>query len=116
MTEILVVGSHAPGLMLRVSRPPALGETVIGWGFEEPVDGGKGSNQAIAAARLGGSVAFAGCLGRDRYGETGYDLLREQGVDVTYIRRTDTPTGVGFIMLNRAGVPAMVTYLGANAE
>ena len=65
-SRIVVVGSHAPGILLRVKRIPVAGETVIGWDFQEPKDGGKGSNQAIAAALLGGSVSFVGCVGIDR--------------------------------------------------
>jgi ribokinase len=56
-TDIIVIGSHLPGLFIRVKRPPVAGETVIGWDYHEPVDGGKGSNQAIAAAKLGGRVS-----------------------------------------------------------
>jgi len=115
-SQIIVVGSHAPGLFLRVKRPPVAGETVIGWDYQAPVDGGKGSNQAIAAARLGGSVSFVGCLGNDRIGDQGARWMAEAGVDLTYLKRTSTATGLGFIMLDDNGVPAMVSILGANAE
>jgi ribokinase len=114
--DIVVVGSHAPGLFLRVKRVPAAGETVIGWDFHSPQDGGKGSNQAIAAARLGGRAAFVGCLGRDSLGDQAESWLKEAGVDTSHVRRTETGTGVGFIILDEAGVPAMVTALGANVE
>jgi ribokinase len=114
--QIIVVGSHAPGLFLRVRRPPLPGETVIGWDYQEPVDGGKGSNQAIAVARLGGSVAFVGCLGNDRIGDDGARWMAQAGVDLAYLKRTATATGLGFIMLDERGVPAMVSSLGANAE
>jgi ribokinase len=114
--RIVVVGSHAPGLFLRVKRPPLPGETVIGWDYQEPVDGGKGSNQAIAAARLGGLVSYVGCLGNDRIGDDGARWMAEAGVDLTYTRRSTTATGLGFIMLDENGVPAMVSSLGANAE
>jgi ribokinase len=115
--EIVIVGSHAPGLFIRVNRIPVAGETVIGWGFEEPADGGKGSNQAIAAARLGGRVSFVGCFGQDRIGDEGERWMREAGVDTRFVRRSPTTgTGVGFILLNAEGVPAMVTAMGANFE
>jgi ribokinase len=114
--EIVVVGSHAPGLFLRVKRPPIAGETVIGWDYSEPVDGGKGSNQAIAAARLGARVSFVGCLGNDRLGNQGRVWMEQAGVDTRFIRRSDSATGVGFILLDEQGVPAMVTCLGANEE
>lgn len=115
--EIVVVGSHAPGLFLRVRRPPVPGETVLGWDYQEPVDGGKGSNQAIAAARLGGNVVFVGCVGRDRIGDDGQRWMQDAGVNVNFLRRSlTTPSGVGFIMLDENGVPAMVTSMGANAD
>jgi ribokinase len=115
--QIVVVGSHAPGLFLRVRRVPRAGETVIGWDYQEPMDGGKGSNQAIAAAKLGASVSFVGCVGRDRIGDDGERWMREAGVDTRYLRRSaTTASGVGFIILDETGVPAMVTSMGANAE
>src|SRR5215813_7735708 len=99
--HVVVVGSHAPGLFIRVKRVPTPGETVIGWDFQEPMDGGKGSNQAIAAARLGAKVSFVGCIGCDRIGDEGARWLREAGVDVTYVRRSDsTASGVGVILLD----------------
>jgi ribokinase len=117
IAQIMVIGSHAPGLFVNVKRVPRAGETVIGWGFHEPIDGGKGSNQAIAAARLGGRVRFVGCVGQDRIGDDGERWLREAGVDTSGLRRSaTTPSGVGFIILDEKGIPAMVTSLGANAE
>ena len=115
--EIVVVGSHAPGLSVRVDHVPVPGETVIGVDFQEPVDGGKGSNQAIAAARLGAKVSFVGCVGKDRIGDEGERWMREAGVDTSHLRRSEhVASGVGFILLMRDGVPAMVTSMGANAE
>jgi ribokinase len=114
--EIAIVGSHAPGLFMRVKQPPLPGETIIGWDFQEPVDGGKGSNQAIAAAKLGARVSFIGCLGNDRLGDQGEEWMAQAGVDTRFIRRTAAHTGIGFILLDDHGVPAMVTSLGANAE
>jgi ribokinase len=116
-SRILVVGSHAPGLFLRVDHIPRAGETVVGWDYQEPMDGGKGSNQAIAAARLNARVSFVGCLGKDRIGEAGELWMRDAGVDLTYIQRhPSVPSGIGFNMLDRNGVPAMVTSMGANNE
>lgn len=116
-TEIVVVGSHAPGVFIRVKRVPKAGETVIGWDFHEPVDGGKGSNQAIAAALLGAKTSFVGCVGKDRIGETGERWMKEAGVDTSWLKYHDTvSSGVGFILLAEDGVPAMVTSMGANAE
>jgi ribokinase len=115
--DIVVVGSHAPGLFIYVERVPVAGETVMGWDYHEPVDGGKGSNQAIAAARLGGAVCFVGCLGRDRRGDDGERWLQEAGIDTTFVTRSrDQPTIGGFTILDAAGVPAIVAALGANAD
>lgn len=115
--EILVIGSHAPGILIHSNRIPHPGETVIGWGYEEPVDGGKGSNQAIATARLGAKTAFIGCVGNDRIGKIGRDLITNAGVDCQFLIESDTmSSGIGFIILNHDGIPAMVTAMGANSE
>jgi ribokinase len=114
--ELVVVGSHAPALVVRVNRVPVAGETVMGWGYEEPVDGGKGSNQAIAAARLGARVAFVGCVGQDRHGDLAESLLKDAGVETAFLKRSATPTVGGFVILRSDGVPAIVATLGANAE
>jgi ribokinase len=115
-SEIIIVGSHAPGIFVQVKRVPKAGETVIGWNFDEPVDGGKGSNQAIAAARLGGRICFVGCVGQDRIGEEGKQWMQEAGVNTDFLRvHEQISSGVGFIMLSENGVPAMVTSMGANA-
>src|SRR5687767_7451222 len=111
--KLLVVGSHAPAMVLHVNRVPVAGETVTGWGYEEPIDGGKGSNQAIAAARLGASVAFVGCVGQDRHGDLAESLLRDAGVDTTFLKRSPTtPTVGGFVILRSDGVPAIVATMG----
>lgn len=115
--QVIIVGSHAPGIFMRVKRAPMAGETVIGWDYHEPMDGGKGSNQAIAAARLGGQACFIGCVGRDRIGDEGIAWMKAAGVDTTWLKRHEKePSGVGFILLDENGIPAMVTSMGANAE
>jgi ribokinase len=115
--EIVVIGSHAPGIFVRVQRVPLAGETVIGWDLQEPEDGGKGSNQAIAAARLGAKVSFVGCLGNDHLGAEGERLLRLEDIDLRFLQHSSASgTGAGIIILDQQGVPAMVTYRGANEE
>ena len=114
--EIIVVGSHAPGILMHTERIPVAGGTVMGWGFEEPIDGGKGSNQAIAASRLGAKTAFIGCVGKERIGQQAREWMDNAGVDTQCLfEATDTPTGMGFILLNREGIPAMLTSIGANS-
>lgn len=102
---------------MRVKRVPLAGETVIGWDFQEPMDGGKGSNQAIAAARLGALVSFVGRVGHDRIGDTGEEWMRQAGVNTRWLLRSETTSsGLGVILLAENGVPAMVTCMGSNAE
>jgi ribokinase len=114
---VVVVGSHVQGLFMRVGRFPAADETVLGWDYREALDGGKGSHQAIACARLGLPTAFVGCVGKDRLGERAAQWMSEAGVDLTYLGRSETrATGCGFVMINPQGVPAITTAMGANEE
>jgi ribokinase len=114
---VVVVGSHVQGLFMRVSRLPSADETVLGWGYKEALDGGKGSHQAIACARLGLPTHFVGRVGSDRLGETGAQWMVDAGVDITHLCRSDkTATGCGFVMINPDGVAAMATSMGANEE
>ncbi len=114
---ILIVGSHAPGMFIEVDQIPVAGETVMGWNYREPVDGGKGSNQAVAAARLGAAVRFVGCLGRDQRGDDGLRWLQAEGVDTTFTMRSDDNLTIGgFVILDAVGVPAIVAAMGANGD
>lgn len=116
-TSVVVVGSHVQGLFMRVERFPTADETVLGWDYREALDGGKGSHQAIACARLGLPTSFVGCVGRDRLGERAEQWMSEAGVDLTYLRRTEAvATGCGFVMINPEGIPAITTAMGANEE
>jgi ribokinase len=112
--HIVVVGSYAVGLVMRVPRVPAVGETVLGYGFAQ-MDGGKGSNQAVACARLGAEVTFVAAIGDDAFGDRALALLAHEGVDTTFVRRVDaTPTGIGFITVAEDGDNAIAVDLGAN--
>lgn len=116
-TRVVVVGSHVQGLFMRVPHFPAADETVLGWDFKEALDGGKGSHQAIACARLGLPTSFVGRVGKDRLGDAGARWMAEAGVDLTYLARSETAaTGCGFVMINPQGVPAITTAMGANEE
>lgn len=115
--EIVVVGSHAPGLFIHVERIPVAGETVMGWDYHEPADGGKGSNQAVAAARLGAAVRFVGCLGRDERGDAAQQWLQAEGIDTAFVTRSANQATVGgFVILDKEGVPAIVAAMGANGD
>lgn len=113
--NITVVGSFAVGLTLRADRFPVGGETLIGRDFDQG-PGGKGSNQAVQIARLGGKVEFVAAIGTDSLGEVGTRLYAQEGVGTTYLTRTSAMnTGVGFIVLNQAGENFIVLDPGANA-
>lgn len=115
--SIIVVGSHTPGIFMRVEKIPLAGETVLGWDFQEPIDGGKGSNQAIAASLLTSNVYFVGCVGQDRLGDEAVKWMQQVGVDTRYLRRSiNYGTAAGFILLDANGIPAMVSSMGANGD
>lgn len=97
--RITVVGSYATGLTMKVERMPNTGETLLGTGYR--VDyGGKGSNQAVACARLGAHVSFIARIGTDPFSEMALGLYRDEGIDITHVRQTaDALTGVGFIIV-----------------
>jgi len=114
--RILVIGSYNVGFSFRLDRLPAWGETIIGRNFTVS-NGGKGANQAVAAARLGGKVSFIGCVGRDDYGTAGIRMLQNEGIHTHYVRISEqSHTGVGFIFLNDQGENCIVVDPGANYD
>ncbi len=114
--RIVVVGAHSQSLLLRVERVPLEGETVLGWEYEEPLDGGKATNQAVAAARLGAPVTFVTVFGNDGRGDRIRQYLESEHVDLAHAAVTDGPTDVGFVLLPRSGVPAIVTAADRNLQ
>ena len=113
--RIVVVGSYATGLTMKTDRIPCAGETVLGTGYR--VDfGGKGSNQAIACARLGAHVDFVASIGNDSFGDMAGALLRNESIGTKFCKRSsDTPTGVGFIVVEAStGRNCIVLDPGAN--
>ncbi|HUG46905.1 MAG TPA: PfkB family carbohydrate kinase, partial [Candidatus Limnocylindria bacterium] len=113
--DVLIVGSINVDLVARVERLPTAGETVTGGVFERH-PGGKGANQAVAAARLGARVCFVGAVGYDDYGEQALDELRREGVDVSRVVRVEgLATGVALIVVDRAGENQIAVASGANA-
>jgi len=99
-------------LVARVERFPRVGETLSALSFER-IPGGKGANQAVAAARLGAEVRFVGCVGRD--GEAAEALVNLRGLELD-VRETDAPTGLANIIVDAAGENQIVVVPGANAE
>jgi ribokinase len=106
---IVVAGAHGQSLLLHVEAVPRGGETVLATGFEEPVDGGKATNQAVAAARLGAPVRLVTMLGNDDRGQRWQQILKSYGVDVQYLIEAEGATDVGFVMLPPNGIPAIAS-------
>ncbi len=110
---IVVFGGLNADLFLRVERAPARGETVLCPGYEfRP--GGKGANQAVAAARAGAETAMAGCVGRDPFAAPVLDALRAAGVDVGAVRAVEGATGTAAVMVEADGDNRIVVASGAN--
>lgn len=114
MSSIVVLGSANMDLVVRQPRLPRPGETMFGSDFTT-VPGGKGLNQAVAAARAGGDVGFLGAVGRDAFGEELRRCLQDDGVDTHGLAEVDAPTGTAHIAVLDGGENAIVVVSGANA-
>lgn len=112
---IIVVGSYNTCLTIFTDRLPRPGETLLGDGFTGG-PGGKGSNQAIAARRLGGSVHFVGCVGKDGYGDAALELWKKEDVLAEYVKRSETHTGIAFALVDRLGHNIIAVDPGANND
>lgn len=113
--HIAVVGSINMDLVARVTRLPAVGETIPATRFEM-IPGGKGANQAVAAARMGARVSMIGCVGNDDYGGALLRTLKDSGVGVRHIAREPLmPSGLAMIAVDVHGQNTIVTSSGANA-
>lgn len=113
--DVVVVGSANVDLVMRVERLPRPGETVIG-GTLSRAPGGKGANQAAAAARLGARTWLVGMIGDDELGAWTRAHLEEHGVDLSFLGVGSSATGVAQIWLDDAGENAIAVASGANAE
>ncbi|MDR0440427.1 MAG: ribokinase [Candidatus Accumulibacter sp.] len=113
--EILVFGSMNVDLVFAVETLPRPGETVLGPGYMA-VPGGKGANQAVAAARAGVRARMIGCLGDDGFGEMLLKSLMEAGVNTSSVRRTSKPTGCAAIGVDARGANQIMVAAGANSE
>lgn len=112
---IVVVGSANMDMVLRVQHLPRPGETVSGHGFET-LPGGKGANQAVAAARLGAEVHFVGCVGSDVFGTQMRATLQAEGVNVDHLATVSGPTGIAIVQVDDAsGQNSIALEAGANA-
>ena len=115
MGGILVIGSYNRDTVLRVTRFPAPGESVTALGMAQ-FHGGKGSNQAVAAARAGGQVALIAAIGDDDAGQAARALWAAEGIAVPAVQTASTPTGAAMILLDAAGENQIIIIPGANAE
>jgi ribokinase len=113
--NVVVIGSLNIDYTLRVTRIPAPGETLTARSMFSCL-GGKGANQAIAAARAGAKVALIGCVGEDESGTRYLEALKNEGIDIRGIERSSTPTGVAFIVVDDAGENSIIVNPGANHE
>jgi ribokinase len=115
MGDILVIGSYNRDTVLRLERFPAPGETLTALGMAE-FHGGKGSNQAVAAARAGGRVALIAAIGDDASGHAARALWAAEGIDARAAQTTKAPTGAATILLDAAGENQIIIIPGANGE
>lgn len=114
--KVLVVGSLNMDLVVRAPRLPRGGETLAGQSFIT-VPGGKGANQAVAAARLGAEVAMIGCLGDDAYGDQLYRALQAEGIDCQGVERVaGESSGVALIVVDDSSQNAIVIVAGGNGH
>ena len=113
--SIVVVGSTNTDMVIKASHLPQPGETILGGTFFMSA-GGKGANQAVAAARLGGKVSFIAKTGYDIFGKQSIDLFEEEGIDASFIFRDSyQPSGVALITVDDKGENCIVVAPGANS-
>jgi ribokinase len=112
---IVVFGSLNVDVMIAVDHLPLPGETVLGPGYQLTA-GGKGGNQALAAARAGAEVKMIGCIGGDPLAETALTDLREAGVDLSTLTKVADPTGLAAICVDKLGENHVVVASGANRQ
>ena len=114
MPKIVVVGSSNTDMVVKTPRFPDPGETILGGDFFM-FPGGKGANQAVAAARMGGDVSFICCVGDDIFGQNALEGYKKEGIDVTGSSTiSGTPSGVALITVNKQGENEIVVASGAN--
>ncbi|MFA7944510.1 ribokinase [Pseudomonas brenneri] len=112
---VVVVGSLNMDLVTRASRLPHAGETLVGQSFST-VPGGKGANQAVAAARLGADVAMIGCVGNDAYGAQLREALVVEGIDCQAVSEVAGSSGVALIVVDDSSQNAIVIVAGSNGH
>ena len=112
--KIFIVGSINTDLVINAPYMPQQGETLQGSDFIT-ARGGKGANQAVAAARLGGNVVMCGCIGNDAFGEEAIRFLQKDGIDVSHIRRIENASTGTAVIVVIDGNNRIILDRGANA-
>lgn len=112
--RILIVGSSNTDMVIKTQKFPSPGETILGGKFLMNA-GGKGANQAVAAARTGGKVTFVGKIGNDIFGRQAVQQLKEEGIDVDFVSvDVENPSGVALITVDSKGENSIVVAPGSN--
>ena len=116
MANLVVIGSSNTDMVVKTNRFPQPGETIVGGEFFL-FPGGKGANQAVAAARLGGEVRFVARVGDDLFGQQAREGFVREGIDVTHVSTdNETASGTALITINSQGENSIVVAPGANAN
>jgi len=114
--KIVVVGSSNTDMIIQLEKIPAPGETVLGGQFSIAA-GGKGANQAVAAARAGGEVSFVACAGQDMFGEQAIEGFMKDKIHVEFaFKDQQAPSGVALIFVDKKGENSIAVASGANAK
>lgn len=112
--KIVVIGSSNTDMIIKVPHLPKTGETILGGSFYTAA-GGRGANQAVAAARAGGEVAFIARVGNDMFGERAIESFKEEGINTDHIvKDNDLPSGVAEILSDENGQTLIAVASGAN--
>lgn len=115
-SKIVVIGSSNTDMVIYSDRIPSPGETIIGGTFKMN-PGGKGANQAVAAARLGGAVNFVSSIGEDIFGKESLNNFEEAGIDSQYVSiQKNTPSGIALILVDAEGENSIAVASGANSS
>lgn len=112
--NVCIIGSYAKALVMTTDRIPLVGETLIGQNYRETY-GGKGSDMAVQAARLGADVSYLGVVGQDNFGTEFIELMKQENVNIEKLRVTaDEATGIGFIIKDTRANNVITIAPGAN--
>jgi ribokinase len=116
MKKILVIGSSNTDMVIKTTRFPQPGETILGGNFFMN-QGGKGANQAVTVARLNGDVDFICKTGNDLFGDQSVALFRNEGINTEWIMRDEeNPSGIALILIDNSGENSIVVASGANGN